>query len=132
MALLVELTFLLHHGDNCAACGIVFNFYRYESLSELCRKMPGNSKFRMMRVCFVRTARACRPSTVLSALLSLAVALLVACGGSATPLTTPPMNNVDLSVTGQTVIKARTAGSEVVVLEERLNSIFENGPQRTL
>ena len=42
------------------------------------------------------------------------------------------MNSVDLAVTGQTVIKARTAGSEVVVLEERLNSIFENGPQRTL
>jgi hypothetical protein len=58
----------------------------------------------------------------------LAVALLVACGGRETP----PSNSVDLAVVGQTVTKVRTAGNEVVVLEERLTSIFENGPQRTL
>jgi len=39
---------------------------------------------------------------------------------------------VDLAVAGQTLTKARTAGNEVVVLEERLHSIFETGPQRTL
>jgi hypothetical protein len=85
-----------------------------------------------MRFCFVSTVRVHRTSTVLSALLCLAVALLVACGGRATPSTTPPINSVDLAVTGQTVTKARAAGNEVVVLEQRLNSIFENGPQRTL
>jgi len=39
---------------------------------------------------------------------------------------------VDLAVSGQTVTKVRTAGNEVVLLEERLTSIFEDGPQRTL
>jgi hypothetical protein len=39
---------------------------------------------------------------------------------------------VDLAVVGQTVTKARTAGNQVVVLEERLTSIFEDGPQRML
>jgi hypothetical protein len=42
------------------------------------------------------------------------------------------INSVNLAVTGQTVTKVRTAGNEVVLLEERLNSIFEDGPQRTL
>jgi hypothetical protein len=58
----------------------------------------------------------------------LVFALLVACGASKTP----PTNSVDLAVAGQTVTKVRTAGDEVVLLEERLTSIFENGPQRTL
>jgi hypothetical protein len=39
---------------------------------------------------------------------------------------------VELAVVGQTVTKVRTAGNEVVLLEERLTSIFEDGPQRTL
>ncbi|HKF05240.1 MAG TPA: hypothetical protein VKB49_23175 [Candidatus Sulfotelmatobacter sp.] len=39
---------------------------------------------------------------------------------------------MDLAVSGQTVTKVRTAGNEVVLLEERLTSIFEDGPQRTL
>ena len=90
----------------------------------------GNPEFRMKS--FVSTVRVYRTSTVLCALLCLAVALLVACGDRATPSTTPPINSVDLAVTGQTVTKVRTAGNEVVVLEERLNSIFEDGPQRTL
>jgi hypothetical protein len=58
----------------------------------------------------------------------LALALLVACGGCKTQ----PTNSVDLTVAGQTVTKVRTAGGAVVVLEERLHSIFEDGPQRTL
>ena len=81
-----------------------------------------------MRFCFVNTVRAYRTSAVLRALPCLAVALLVACGGRETP----PINSVDLAVVGQTVTKVRTAGNEVVFLEERLTSIFENGPQRTL
>jgi hypothetical protein len=77
---------------------------------------------------FVSTVRVYRTSTVLSALLCWAVALLVACEDRETP----PINSVDLAVVGQTLTKVRTAGNEVVVLEERLTSIFENGPQRTL
>ena len=77
---------------------------------------------------FVNTVRVYRTSSVLSALLCCAVALLVACGGRETP----PINSVDLAVVGQTVTKVRTSGNEVVLLEERLTSIFEDGPQRTL
>jgi hypothetical protein len=84
-------------------------------------------EFQMMRS-FVSTVRGYRTSTVLSALLCFAVALLVSCGDGKTP----PVNTVDLAVAGQTLTKARTAGNEVVVLEERLHSIFETGPQRTL
>jgi len=81
-----------------------------------------------MRTCFVSTVRDCRTSKVLGALSCLTLALLVACGDSKTR----PINSVDLSVAGQTMTKVRTAGNEVVVLEERLHSIFEDGPQRTL
>jgi hypothetical protein len=65
------------------------------------------------------------------ALLCLAAGLLVACGDTK-KLPTPSVGSVDLAVAGQSVIKVRTAGSHVVLLEERLNSIFEDGPQRTL
>ena len=65
----------------------------------------------MMRFCFVSTVRVYRTSTILCALLCLAVALLVACGGRETS----PSNSVDLAVVGQTVTKVRTAGNEVVV-----------------
>lgn len=77
---------------------------------------------------FVSTVRGFRTSTLLSALLCSAISLLVACGDKATP----PINTVNLAVAGQTLTKVRTAGSEVVVLEQRLTSIFEDGPQRTL
>src|SRR5215813_9119409 len=70
----------------------------------------------------------CRISAILRALPFLAVALVVACGSKEIP----QGNTVDLSVVGQTVIKVRTAGNEIVLLEERLTSIFEDGPQRTL
>ena len=65
---------------------------------------------------FVSTVRVYRTSTVLSELLCCAVALLVACGVRATPSTTPPINSVDLAVTGQTVTKARTAGNEAMAI----------------
>ena len=67
-------------------------------------------------------------TAILRALLCFTALILVACGGRETP----PINSIDLAVVGQTVTKVRTAGNEVVVLEERLTSIFENGPQRTL
>ena len=78
----------------------------------------------MMRSSFV-TAVGVYPT-----LLCLPLVFLVACGGGkATPPTT---GGVDLAVSGQTVTKVRTAGKQVVLLEERLTSIFEDGPQRTL
>jgi hypothetical protein len=82
----------------------------------------------MIKSYFVSTVRADRTSTILCALLCFALALLIGCGGGETPRA----NGVDLAVVGQTVIKVRTAGNEVVVLEERLTSIFEDGPQRML
>ncbi len=82
-----------------------------------------------MRSCF-NVAKVPWTSSVLHALLCLAVALPIGCGDSARPpKETPP---VDLSVSGMTVTKARTANNAIILLEERLNSIFEDGPQRTL
>ena len=68
-------------------------------------------------------------SSVLPALLCLAAALPVGCGRSSAPKETPAVN---LSMSGLTVTKARTANNAIILLEERLNSIFEDGPQRTL
>ena len=67
-------------------------------------------------------------STVLRVLLNLPLILLVACGGKSIP----PVTGVNLAVTGQTITKVRSNGGKVVLLEERLTSIFEDGPQRTL
>src|SRR5258708_3019266 len=92
------------------------------------RKIRANPEFRMMRSCFVSTARAHGTTRVVCALLCLGVGLLVACGGRETP----SINSVDLAVVGEQVTRVRGVGNEVVVLEERLTSIFENGPQRTL
>src|SRR5215475_6389104 len=80
----------------------------------------------MMKSRFVSSVRGLPTLTALSALLCLA--LLTACGVTGTPL----IDAVDLAVDGQTVTKVRSASSEVVLLEERLTSIFEDGPQRTL
>jgi hypothetical protein len=82
----------------------------------------------MTRFCFVRAVTVCRTSTIFRALLCFAVALLVACGAKETS----PNKIADLAVASQTVTKVRTAGNQIVLLEERLTSIFENGPQRTL
>jgi hypothetical protein len=79
---------------------------------------------------FAKTASGYRTSTALRALLCGTLALLAGCGGGQSA--PPPDKVVDLAVSGQTVTKVRTAGNEVVLLEERLNSIFEDGPQRTL
>lgn len=80
-----------------------------------------------MKKTFVSNVGANRTLKVLGALLR-AVVLLVGCGGGGVP----PNNSVDLAVVGQTVTKVRTSGNEAVLLEERLTSIFEDGPQRTL
>ena len=45
---------------------------------------------------------------------------------------TPAISAVDLAATGRSIIKARAAGNVVAVLEERLTSIFEQGPDRVL
>ena len=71
-------------------------------------------------------------STLLHAPLCLALAVLGGCGSQNPPASPAPTKTVDVAVTGQTVTKARTTGNEVVLLEERLTSIFEDGPQRTL
>src|SRR5215470_10394418 len=42
------------------------------------------------------------------------------------------IDTVDLTVAGRTVVKARASGGVVAVLEERLTSIFEPGPDRIL
>lgn len=82
----------------------------------------------------MRRAEVWETSGVVAALLCLVVALLVGCGsGRRTgPTETPPIKTVDLSISGQTVTKVRTANGMIVLLEERLTSIFEDGPQRTL
>ncbi|HMF27438.1 MAG TPA: hypothetical protein VKE42_01625, partial [Candidatus Cybelea sp.] len=65
----------------------------------------------------------------------LATLLLVACGGgsaSADKNPDPQIETIDVAVTGQAVTKVRADGNVVALLEERLTSIFEQGPQRTL
>ena len=85
----------------------------------------------MLRVC-------CRGAHVrLSRALSgIAVALLAGCGGpgdgSEGGVQTPPVPTIDFMISGQAVTKVRTAGGVIALLQERLTSIFDAGPQRTL
>lgn len=80
--------------------------------------------------------RSVRPQALRGAMTAVPLVLfcltlfLIGCGGKQTSTTTA--GKVDLAVSGQTVTKVRTSGSGVVLLEERLTSIFEDGPQRTL
>ena len=76
----------------------------------------------------IDTARSLR--TVLCGLLGASIVLVAGCAERQTA--PPQIANVDVAVTGQTVTKVRTSGAEVVLLEERLHSIFEDGPNRTL
>lgn len=62
------------------------------------------------------------------ALVSLPLYLLVGCGGG----NGPASSKLNLAITGETVTKVRTAGKQIVLLEEHLNSIFEDGPNRSL
>ena len=85
-----------------------------------------------MTNCAVCSKRGYSSSVVWCALVCLATGLLVGCGDAKTVPPPPSVTVVDLTVSGQAVTKVRTAGNRVVLLEERLNSIFEDGPQRTL
>jgi hypothetical protein len=60
--------------------------------------------------------------------LSLAVLILAGCGSSLAPST----GGTNIAVSGQAITKVRTNGNEIAFLEERLHSIFNDGPQRTL
>src|SRR5436309_155360 len=69
-------------------------------------------------------------------LCGAALALLAGCGGGAGGsegvVQTPPVQTIDLMISGQAVTKARAAGGTVAFLQEHLTSIFEVGPLRTL
>jgi len=71
-------------------------------------------------------------SSILRVSLCLAIVLLAGCGDDSGPEETPAIKPVNLSLSGMTVTKVRTTDNAIVVLEERLTSIFENGPQRML
>ncbi|HEX2331294.1 MAG TPA: hypothetical protein VHN74_21395 [Candidatus Angelobacter sp.] len=81
-----------------------------------------------MKCFLIPAVKVCKTKTILRAVPFLAIALLIACAGRETPAS----NTLDVAITGQTITKARTAGNQIVLLEERLTSIFEDGPQRTL
>lgn len=82
----------------------------------------------MWRCCFRES-----PVGVSRALCGLALVFLAGCGGgSESGIGTPPVQTVDLMISGQAVTKARAADGVVAFLQERLTSIFEAGPQRTL
>src|SRR5947209_15508074 len=80
----------------------------------------------------VRRSAKLRRRTVLGASLCLLLSILVGCDEGAGPTETPAINPINLSLSGLTVTKVRTAGHMIILLEERLTSIFEDGPQRTL
>ena len=103
--------------------------YTCSANDDLYQSSLEDHEFRMMRFCFVNVAKVRRTSSVLRASLCLAVALLVGCAG---PKETPAIKTVNLSLSGVTVTKVRTANNAIILLEERLTSIFEDGPQRTL
>ena len=63
-----------------------------------------------------------------SALLSGQLAILVGCGGTRSAR----IGQLNLAVTGQTITKVRASAGHIVVLEEKLTSISEDGPDRTL
>jgi hypothetical protein len=72
-------------------------------------------------------------SVAVGVLVCVALVLCVGCaGGGGQSNTPPPAHTVDVAVSGQTVTKVRASGGSTVVLQERLTSIFEDGPQRTV
>ena len=81
-----------------------------------------------MKCFLIPAVKVSKTKTILRAVPFLGIALLIACASRETPTS----NTLDVAITGQTITKARTAGNQIVLLEERLTSIFEDGPQRTL
>lgn len=72
-------------------------------------------------------------SVAVGVLVCVALVLCEGCaGGGGQSNTPPPAQTVDVAVSGQTVTKVRASGGSTVVLQERLTSIFEDGPQRTV
>jgi hypothetical protein len=110
------------------------------SKNQVCVQRNGNlyqSRFENLELrnsssCFLSAGNIHGRSSVLGASLCLAVSVLVGCGGGVGPKETPAPKAVNVSVSGLTVTKVRTAGNGIIVLEERLTSLFEDGPQRTL
>lgn len=73
------------------------------------------------------------PLRLSGACLCVTAIILVGCGGGTSDVAeAPEMGTVDINVDGQTVTKARVAGNNFAFLEEQLNSIFEDGPRRSL
>jgi hypothetical protein len=84
---------------------------------------------RTFEVCDRRVSSSCGPKQLfLSALLTVPLVVLVACGRKQPSR----INHLNLAVTGQTITKVRTAAGHVVLLQEKLVSIFEDGPDRTI
>jgi len=75
-------------------------------------------------------ARGSARRRLVGASLCLFLSVLVGCDDGSGPTETPAP--VNLSLSGLTVRKVRTAGHAIILLEERLTSIFEDGPQRML
>jgi hypothetical protein len=86
----------------------------------------------MLRACFERA-----PGRLFRLLCASGLMLLAGCGGSAGGneggvQAPPPVPTIDLLISGQAITKTRAAGGIVAFLQERLTSLFEAGPQRTL
>src|SRR5690349_20421547 len=79
-----------------------------------------------------RRATKLRRCLFLGTSICLAASVLVGFEDGAGPEETPAVQPLDVFSSGMTVTKVRTADHTIIVLEERLTSIFEDGPQRTL
>ena len=62
----------------------------------------------------------------------LTALLIGSCGGGSEPVTPPPSVPLDLAVPGMAVVKVRAGTDGVAVLEEKLTSLRESGPERQL
>ncbi len=68
-------------------------------------------------------------------LWGFSLAFLAGCGGGGGVeggVQAPPGQTIDVMISGQAVTKVRVAGGVVAFLQERLTSIFDAGPRRTL
>lgn len=79
-------------------------------------------------VCRLTTSIRVLKQGLLAATFMSLLELLAGCGARQESSNT----KINLAVAGQTITKVRTAGETTVLLEQRLTSIFEDGPARTL